>query len=63
MLDGLSFQCNERIRVVPDSTCMYRGSSDTEDCKLHEAEKLGLYINVTSGCEYMKLDIKTNKLI
>jgi len=33
---------------------MYRGSSDKEECKLHDARKLGLYINVTSGCEWTR---------
>lgn len=41
---------NLLYRLMADSSCLYRGSSDTEDCKLHDAEKLGLYINVTSGC-------------
>ncbi|XP_033611348.1 solute carrier organic anion transporter family member 74D isoform X2 [Cryptotermes secundus] len=41
---------NLLYRLMADSSCMYRGVSGTEECKLHDAEKLGLYINVTSGC-------------
>ncbi|XP_069675281.1 solute carrier organic anion transporter family member 74D-like isoform X2 [Periplaneta americana] len=36
--------------LMADSSCMYRGISDQEECKLYNADKLGLYINVTSGC-------------
>jgi hypothetical protein len=44
---------NENLLCVSDSSCMYRGTSDTEECKLHDAELFGLYIHVTSGCEYL----------
>lgn len=37
---------------------MFRGSSDTEECKLYDAEYFGLYMHVTSGCEYINLNIK-----
>jgi len=35
-----------------DLSCMHWGGSNKEECKLYDAEVLGRYINVTSGCEY-----------
>jgi len=35
-----------------DLSCMYWGGADKEECKLYDAELLGHYVDVTSGCEY-----------
>lgn len=37
-------------QLMADLSCMHRGNTDTEECKLHDAELLGRYINITSGC-------------
>jgi sodium-independent organic anion transporter len=37
-------------QLMADLSCMYWGAADKEECKLYNAESLGLYIDVTSGC-------------